>query len=80
MTRQGVEQAKRVHRRFPGEKGWVWCWDTTPWGGGHVVDRGAIGAVKLPDGGYLYLDSGLVTHPVPNKEELETLMRKYGEL
>lgn len=55
-----LEQAKRVHRRFPGQRGWVWCWDTTPWGGGHVVDRGAVGGVRLPDGSLLYLDTGRV--------------------
>jgi len=57
-----MEQAKRIHRRWPGQRKWEWCWDTTPWGGGHLRDNGAVGAVSLPDGGKLFLDSGLVIH------------------
>lgn len=58
-----LEQAKRIRRRFPISDGnWKWCWDTTPWGGGHIVDRGTVGAVALPDGGKLFLDSGKVIH------------------
>jgi hypothetical protein len=44
-----MEQAKRIRRRWPGQREWVWCWDVTPWGGGHLRDNGAVGAVRLPE-------------------------------
>jgi len=54
------EQAKRIYRQWPDQLKWEWVWDTTPWGGGHLRDNGAVGAVGLPDGSKLFLDSGKV--------------------
>ena len=58
-----MKRAKSIRRRWPGKGSeLVQCWDTTPWGGGHVRDTGTVGAVSLPDGGKLFLDSGIVIH------------------
>lgn len=55
------QRARRIYRRWPGQRKWEWCWDTTPWGGGHLRDNGVgVGAVGLPDGSRLLLDSGVV--------------------
>jgi hypothetical protein len=77
-----MQQAKRLHRRWPGQKEWEWCWDTTPWGGGHIVDRGSIGSAGLPDGGRMDLFSGLVTHPTgstSNSGDQKKLYEEYEE-